>query len=73
MPLMAPANWSWNRAVGSGMAAVKICTVAIHQRDYTGLEGFLHNSGVIGIHTYNVYISPLSAGFGMSSLYLFIS
>lgn len=31
--LMASANWSWNRALGSGMAAVQICTVAIHQRD----------------------------------------
>lgn len=58
------------------MAAVKICTVAIRQRDYTGLQGLFHNSGVIGmgvIHTYHVYLSSLSAGFGMSCLDLFIS
>lgn len=75
-PLMAPSNWSWNWAVGSGMAAVKICTIAISQRDYTGLQGLFHDSGVIGmgvIHSYDVYISSLSAGFGMSCLHLFIS
>lgn len=76
MPLMAPANWSWNRAVGSRMAAVKICTVAIRQRDYTGLQGLFRDSGVIGmgvLHTYHVYLSSRFAGFGKSCLYLFIS
>lgn len=75
-PLMAPANWSWNRAVGSGMAAVKICTAAIRQRDYRGLRGLFHDSTVIGtgvIHTYDVYISSISAGFGMNCLYLLTS
>lgn len=75
-PLMAPANWSWNRPAGSEIGAVKICTVAIRQKDYTGPPGFFHDSGVIGmgvIHTYDVYISSISAGFGMSCLYLFIS
>ncbi len=69
---MAPANWSWNRAVGSGKAAVKIYTVAIRQRDYTGLQGLFHDSGVIGmgvIPTYDVYISFFSVGFGMSCFY----
>lgn len=42
------------------MAAVKIYTAAIRQRDYAGLRGLFHNSGVIGsrvIYAYDVYIS----------------
>ncbi len=73
---MASANWSWSRAVGSGMAAVKICTAAIRQRDYRGLQGLFHDRGVIGmgvIHTYDVYKSSVSAGFEMSGLHFFIS
>lgn len=73
---MAPAKWSWNRAVGSEMAAVMICTVAIRQRDYMSLQGFFHDHGVIGMgvmYIYNVYISPLSARVGESCFYLFIN
>lgn len=43
-PLMAPTNWSWKRTLGSWTAVVQICTVAIHQRDYAGLQGLFHDS-----------------------------
>lgn len=62
-PLMAPANWFWKEAVGCGMAAVKICTVAIRQKDYTRLQGLFHKSRVIGLGavcTYDIYIYIIS-------------
>lgn len=60
--LMAPVSWSWNRTFGSGMAAVKICTVAIRQRGlhrsagvFPQLRSYCYRS-----HTYSwwIYIIP---------------
>lgn len=66
--LMAPASRSWNRTLGSG-----ICAVAIRQRDYTGLWGLFHNSRIIATGLIRTYDESLSAGFGASSLSLFIT
>lgn len=63
------------RAAPCGTSAVKICVVAIRQRDYKGLRGLFHDRGVMGLgvaRTYGVYISSLAAGFGLRCLRLFI-
>lgn len=72
---MEAANRSRTRAAGSGPASGKTWTTAIRQRDYMGLQGFSHSSGLLGRDSYmfmmcSYIISSLSDAFGRTYLYL---